>query len=357
MYDIYGWEEFDIQVWSSCGLTNSRSGGTNVAQDASMPTFLTPNRHGYSVRFSPFQAERLVCATSQYFGLAGGGTLFLLEVTPEGNLVELDTFQWGDGLFDVVWSETDANVVVSASGDGVLQLWNVSCPQLAPQTFKEHKKEVYSVDWSQTRQEQFVLSASWDCSVKLWDPNRPNSLATFLGHSQLVYNAMWSPHVPACFASVSGDGALKIWNSHIPQRATMTLRAHDAEVLSLDWCKYDQNILATGASDGLIRGWDLRNFSSPVFELKGCDYAVRRVKFSPHHVSVLASVSYDFTTRIWDFKTSPDALETVKHHSEFVYGLDFNTHVSGQIADCGWDSLVHVFNPRAFSALPPSNAK
>ncbi|CAG2057898.1 unnamed protein product [Timema podura] len=101
-----------------------------------------------------------------------------------------------------------------------------------------------------------------------WDPNRPNSLATFLGHSQLVYNAMWSPHVPACFASVSGDGALKIWNSHIPQRATMTLRAHDAEVLSLDWCKYDQNILATGASDGLIRGWDLRNFSSPVFELK-----------------------------------------------------------------------------------------
>nr|CAD7463002.1 unnamed protein product [Timema tahoe] len=72
---------------------------------------------------------------------------------------------------------------------------------------------------------------------------------------------------------------------------------------------------------------------------KGCDYAVRRVKFSPHHVSVLASVSYDFTTRIWDFKTSPDALETVKHHSEFVYGLDFNTHVSGQIADCGIFSL------------------
>jgi len=37
-----------------------------------------------------------------------------------------------------------------------------------------------------------------------WDPNRPNSLATFLGHTQLVYNAMWSPHVPSCFASVSG---------------------------------------------------------------------------------------------------------------------------------------------------------
>jgi hypothetical protein len=40
--------------------------------------------------------------------------------------------------------------------------------------------------------------------VLQWDPNRPNSLVTFLGHTQLVYNAMWSPHVPSCFASVSG---------------------------------------------------------------------------------------------------------------------------------------------------------
>lgn len=38
---------------------------------------------------------------------------------------------------------------------------------MPPRTLREHKKEVYSVDWSQTRQEQLVLSASWDCSVKL----------------------------------------------------------------------------------------------------------------------------------------------------------------------------------------------
>ena len=55
--------------------------------------------------------------------------------------------------------------------------------------------------------------------------------------------------------------------------------------------------------------------------------------------------------RIWDFKASPDPLETVKHHSEFVYGLDFNSHVAGQIADCGWDSLVHVFSPRSLMSL------
>jgi peroxin-7 len=54
----------------------------------------------------------------------------LLEVVPDNGLVEVACMQWSDGLFDVAWSETDANIVVSASGDGGLQLWNMSCPQV-----------------------------------------------------------------------------------------------------------------------------------------------------------------------------------------------------------------------------------
>lgn len=64
------------------------------------------------------------------FRSAGGGTLFLLEVVPDNGLVEVACTQWSDGLFDVAWSETDANIIVSASGDGGLQLWNMSCPQV-----------------------------------------------------------------------------------------------------------------------------------------------------------------------------------------------------------------------------------
>ncbi|XP_018910479.1 peroxisomal targeting signal 2 receptor [Bemisia tabaci] len=310
-----------------------------------MTSFLTPNRHGYSVRFSPFDGKKIVVATSQYFGLAGGGTLFALQVTPDDSLVEAGKFEWPDGLFDVVWSETNPDLVVTASGDCSLQLWNLCQDPFPVQIFKEHKKEVYSVDWSQTRTEQLILSASWDCTVKLWDPTRKESLATFPGHSQLVYNAKWSPHVPSCFASVSGDGTLRVWNAQLPQRASISFKVHDAEVLSCSWCKYNLNLLATGGSEGLIRGWDLRNPSCPIFELRGCEYAVRRVQFSPHQASLLGSVSYDFTTRIWDINQSPSAIETIKHHSEFVYGLDFNNLVEGQIADCGWDSLVHVFSP------------
>ncbi|KAF5299789.1 hypothetical protein FQR65_LT19455 [Abscondita terminalis] len=302
-----------------------------------MATFLTPNRHGYSVRFSPFRPEHLAVATSQYFGLTGGGTLFLLELTSDLKLIQLQNFKWTDGLFDCVWSEVDPMLLVTASGDGSLQLWNLANSTASPQIFHEHIKEVYSVDWTRTRQEQLILSASWDASIKIWDPNRKMSLNTYLGHSQLVYNAMWSPHIPNTLRQF--------------RNATALSKAHDAEVLSCDWCKYDQNILATGGSDGLIKGWDLRNFSQPIFYLSGCEYAVRRVQFSPHSLSMLASVSYDFTTRIWDFKHSSDALEIIQHHSEFVYGLDWNAHRKGELADCGWDSLVHVFSPTSAKTL------
>jgi peroxin-7 len=54
----------------------------------------------------------------------------LLDVVPDNGLVEVACTQWSDGLFDVAWSETDPNIVVSASGDGGLQLWNISCPQV-----------------------------------------------------------------------------------------------------------------------------------------------------------------------------------------------------------------------------------
>lgn len=68
-----------------------------------MPTFLTPGRHGYSVRFSRTRPDALAVATSQYYGLAGGGTLFFLELAPDGaTIVEVQKLEWSDGLFDVV---------------------------------------------------------------------------------------------------------------------------------------------------------------------------------------------------------------------------------------------------------------
>ncbi|TMW52168.1 hypothetical protein DOY81_002727 [Sarcophaga bullata] len=327
-------------------------------------TYTTAERHGYSVEFSTFEADRLLLATSQLYGLAGGGTLFLLQHLPHGKgISEVGRLEWSDGLFDVAWCPYGNNIACTASGDGSLQIWSgldvafnadveANCfkvPQKPVACLCEHKNEVYSVDWSEKWNYHQILSASWDGSIKLWDCNRQKSVATYMGHSDLIYTAKFSPLVANIFASVGTDGLLNLWNSFdFSGKPLMAVKAaHETEILSLDWSQYDRNALVTGAADGLIRGWDLRNMRHHVFELFSGEFAVRRLAFSPHKASILASANYDFTTRIWDFGVSQDAIEIHEHHTEFVCGLDWNINAPHQLVDCGWDSVVNIFTPKS----------
>ncbi|XP_075453951.1 peroxisomal biogenesis factor 7 isoform X1 [Ascaphus truei] len=310
-----------------------------------------PGRHGYAVEFSPYSQSRLACATSQNYGISGCGTLVVLEKNETG-LAVIRSFDWSDALFDVTWSEVSDNILVTSSGDGSLQLWDTSTPQGPVQVYKEHTQEVYSVDWSQTRGEQLLVSGSWDHTAKLWDPSIGKSLCTFTGHENIIYSTVWSPHIPGCFASASGDQTLRIWDVKSPV-SKIVIPAHQAEILSCDWCKYDQNLLVTGAIDCSLKGWDLRAIRQPVFDLQGHTYAIRRVKFSPFHASVVASCSYDFTVRFWDFSKPSSLLETVEHHTEFACGLDFSIHTPGQVADCAWDETVKIYTPSCLSVPLP----
>lgn len=48
----------------------------------------------------------------------------------DNSFEEICRYEWQDGLFDVVWSETDPNILVAASGDGILHIWDVNNPQV-----------------------------------------------------------------------------------------------------------------------------------------------------------------------------------------------------------------------------------
>ncbi|KAG9283077.1 peroxisomal biogenesis factor 7 [Astyanax mexicanus] len=314
-----------------------------------MKGFRCSARHGYAVEVSPFLPNRLACATAQYYGIAGCGTLFVLEQR-ETDVQLLRSFDWNDGLFDVTWSESNEHVLVTGGGDGSLQIWDTANPKGPIQVLKEHTQEVYSVDWSQTRGENLVVSGSWDHTAKVWDPERFQSVCTLQGHEGVLYSTIWSPHISSCFASASGDGTLRVWDVKSGS-CRMAIPAHKTEILSCDWCKYDQNILVTGSVDCSLCVWDLRTVRQPVAQMLSHTYAIRRVKFSPFYKTVLASCSYDFTVRFWDYSRSPMLLDTMEHHSEFVCGLDFNLHIPNQVVDCSWDETIKIYTPPCFAAL------
>lgn len=74
-----------------------------------------PGRHSYTAEFSPYLPGRLACAAAPHYGIAGCGTLLILDQNESG-LRLFRSFDWNDGLFDVTWSENNEHVLVTCSG-------------------------------------------------------------------------------------------------------------------------------------------------------------------------------------------------------------------------------------------------
>lgn len=275
-----------------------------------------------------------------------------MQMTPEG-LQEWRVFDTVDGLYDCAWSEENENILISASGDGSIKVWDLAAPAGANplRSLEEHTHEVYSLSWNTIRRDTF-LSASWDDTVKVWNLRSPHSLRTCTGHTYCVYAAQWNPREPDVFLSASGDCTVKIWDAR-QQAPTLSLAAHQHEVLTADWCKYNDCIIATGSVDKSIKVFDVRMPKRELALLVGHTYAVRKVVFSPFSPTVIGSCGYDMTVRMWDYAARDNPLIRVwGHHSEFAVGMDFSTLQEGLLASCGWDEQTFVWHQSEANPMP-----
>ncbi|KAH9105880.1 hypothetical protein LEN26_007759 [Aphanomyces euteiches] len=304
----------------------------------------TTDFSAYAVEFSPFHEHWVAVGTSQYFGIIGNGQQHVMEMLPTGELAPLRCFDTQDGVYDVAWSETHPNQLVSGCANGHLKLFDVTTQDAFPiQSYTEHTAEIGGVNWNLVERQTFC-SASWDQTIKIWHPHRVQSLQTLHGHTGPVYNAVWSTRDTNMVASCSGDGSVRLWDLNAPQQAVVRIPAHAQEVLALDWNKYNPNLVVSGSVDASIKVWDIRNPSMELRLLRGHNYAVRRVKCSPHDEHVIGSTSYDMSVRLWNTQAVHPHVQCANHHTEFVLGLDFSLFVPGLIASCSWDRRVVIWN-------------
>lgn len=302
--------------------------------------YRTQGFNGTALAFSPFFDSHLAVSSSANFGLVGNGRLHVLALAP-GELRQLKSFDTQDGLFDVAWSENHENQLVVASGDGTVQLFDITLDQFPIRKWKEHTKEVFSVSWNLVQKETFC-SSSWDGSIKLWHPAQPQSITTMIGHKGCVYQALHSPHHPNVIASVSADTHLKIWDPTQGQTPLLGGAVSSQEVLTCAWNKYNPFEIYTGGIDLLINKWDYRMLARPLRTMRGHRYAVKKLATSPFDGDMVASSSYDMCTRIWKGDTCVKVFDA---HTEFVSGVDWSVFgvAPGFVGTVGWDENVFVW--------------
>ncbi|OLY85169.1 Peroxisomal targeting signal 2 receptor [Smittium mucronatum] len=243
------------------------------------------------------------------------------------------------GIYDTAWSEVHENQLVTCGVDGSIMLYDINIPGYPVAKWNEHSREAMSVNWNYISKDVF-LSSSWDSSIKLWSPNTKTSLKTITQHQGCVYDTAWNPKAQPVFASCSEDKLILLHD--LRQFApTLSLAGHNDQVLSLDWNKYDNNLIISCSSDKSIRVWDTRSPKFAVTQFGPFEFPSKKVVFSPHQRDIAASCGYDMGITFWNLPTMLP-ISRYSHHSEFVFGLDWNLFYPNIVASYSWDESINL---------------
>lgn len=130
---------------------------------------------------------------------------------------------------------------------------------------------------------QYILSAFWTGTAKIWDLPNLNQTSIKRGHSDRIGGAAWHPFATLGQSSTSVN-------------------------------------IATGGGEGDVKLWSLDG-EKPLATLSGHNNRVGRVNFHPSGAFV-GSAGFDGTWRLWDIETHKELL-IQEGHSKEVYALAF----------------------------------
>jgi platelet-activating factor acetylhydrolase IB subunit alpha len=186
-------------------------------------------------------------------------------------------------------SPSSGNLLVSASRDKTLRIWDVSTGYCV-KTISGHSDWVRDV--SPSFDGRFLLSAGHDQTARIWDASNGELKATLLGHDHFIVCCVFAP--PASYVHLAAIAGLKK-----PPAASSSAE-----------------FVATGSRDKSIRIWDARG--TLIKTLIGHDNWVRGLVFHPGG-RYLLSVSDDRTLRCWDLSQDGKLVKTLDDaHGHFV---------------------------------------
>ncbi|KAI7863330.1 WD40-repeat-containing domain protein [Spinellus fusiger] len=144
----------------------------------------------------------------------------------------------------------DGKLLVAGDGTGLVQLFDVNSRAIL-RTFKEHTMPVHVAQFS--AQKTNILSASDDCTVRIWDIPSETSVNVFRDHDDYVRTGLVSNDNPNLILTGSYDHTVRLWDMR-QNECVMTMR-HGAPVESV--LMYPGGGAIVSAGGPTLKVWDL----------------------------------------------------------------------------------------------------
>lgn len=143
----------------------------------------------------------------------------------------------------------DLNSFASASLDKTIKVWGISTPGKPLYSLLGHELGVNCVDYCASGDKPYLVSGSDDFTIKVWDYQTKNCLATLEGHKDNVSSVIFHPDLPVLI-STSEDNSVKIWNA-------MTFKLENTLDYNMEraWCTNalkEASMVALGYDEGTV---------------------------------------------------------------------------------------------------------
>jgi len=163
---------------------------------------------------------------------------------------------------DVDWRDEDS--FASCSTDRMIYVCKVNSPNYL-KAFSGHKDEVNAIKWDPSG--QLLASCSDDYTAKVWSMSHNSCMRDLREHTKEIYTIKWSPTGPGSanpnadlvLATASFDTTIRLWDPHTGSCRHL-LDKHSEAVYSVAFSANGQ-YLASGSFDRCLNIWSVRDGS------------------------------------------------------------------------------------------------